>query len=320
MNIDDKILKIFEKYRDAHVSGEDISREIGVSRTSIWKHIESLRSFGYDIEASPHLGYKLISRPDRLIPEEMKNGLRTRFLGRSILSYASLDSTNDTAYKLAEDGAKEGTIIIAERQRKGKGRQGRRWISPEGGIYLSCIIRPDIEPKETAKITLASALAVCSAIRETVRVPALIKWPNDIIIRGRKVCGILTEMKAEQDKVDFLVVGIGINADNPLSALPKGSTTLSKESDCGVSKVELAKNVLEKLEYYILLFKNEGFMPIRDEWHDLSGTIGRRVEVHSHEGKIEGQAIDVDNDGALVVRLDSGFQKRILSGDVVIAH
>ena len=139
----------------------------------------------------------MTARPDRLIPEEIKNNLRTKFLGRNILSYASLDSTNDTAYKLAEDGAKEGTVVIAERQKKGKGRQGRQWVSPKGGIYFSCIIRPDIEPREVAKITLVSALAVATAIRELVNIPAMIKWPNDIVIKGKKLCGILTEMKAE---------------------------------------------------------------------------------------------------------------------------
>jgi len=320
MNIDDKILHIFKKYGDAYASGEDISRELGVSRTSIWKHIETLRNLGYEIDASPHLGYKLVGRPDRLIPEELKNNLRTKFLGKNILSYASLDSTNDTAYKLAEDGAKEGTVVIAEKQKKGKGRQGRTWISPKGGIYLSCIIRPDIEPREVAKITLVSALAVCISIRKAANVPAMIKWPNDIIIDGKKVCGILTEMKAEQDKVDFLIVGIGINVDNPASLLPKGATTLLEESDNSISKVELAKGILENLEHYIGIFKKEGFKVIRDEWRDLSETIGRHVKVQCHEGKIEGQALDVDADGALVIRLDSGFHKRILSGDVLIAH
>jgi BirA family biotin operon repressor/biotin-[acetyl-CoA-carboxylase] ligase len=320
MNIDDKILHIFKKYGEAYVSGEDISKELKVSRTSIWKHIESLRELGYEIEASPHLGYKLTGRPDRLIPEELKNNLKTKFLGKSILSYASLDSTNDTAYRLAEDGAEEGTVVIAERQRRGKGRQGRHWVSPKGGIYLSCIIRPDIEPKEVAKITLVSALAVCIAIREITDLPAMIKWPNDIVIKGRKVCGILTEMKAEQDRVDFLIVGIGINVDNPISALPKGASTLQEESGGEIRKVELTKRVLEKMEHYISSFKKHGFKVIRDEWRDLSDTIGRHVKVQSHEGKIEGQAIDVDSDGALVVRLDSGFHKRILSGDVFTAH
>lgn len=320
MNIDDKILHIFKKYGDAHVSGEDISRELGVSRTSIWKHIEALRALGYEIDALPHLGYRLTGRPDRLIPEELKNDLKTKFLGKNILSYASLDSTNDTAYELAENGAKEGTVVIAEKQKKGKGRHGRTWISPKGGIYLSCVIKPDIEPKEVAKITLVSAIAVSTAIREVVNVPAMIKWPNDITIGGKKVCGILTEMKAEQDKVDFLIVGIGINADIPASLLPKGATALSEESVIPVPKVDLVKRVLENLERYIGLFRKEGFYTIRGEWRDLSDMIGRHVRVNCHKEKIEGEALDVDSDGALVIRLDNGFHKRVLSGDVVIAH
>ena len=318
--MEEKILKIFAKHRNTHVSGEEISKELGVSRTSIWKHIEVLRDLGYEIEATPHLGYKLIARPDRLIPEELGDDLKTKFLGKKILSYESLDSTNDTAYHLAKSGEKEGTVVISERQRKGKGRQGRSWVSPKGGIYFSCILKPDIEPREVAKITLVSAVAVCASIREVADVKAMIKWPNDIIINRKKACGILTEMKAEQDKVDFVIVGIGVNVDMPVSSLPKGATSLAKEADSKVLKVALAKKILENLEYYVSLFKKEGFNKIRDEWHHYSATIGHHVKIQSHEGKIEGQALDVDNDGALVVRLDTGFQKRILSGDVTIAH
>ena len=137
--MEEKILHIFAKHKGTHISGEEISKELGVSRTSIWKHIEALRELGYEIEATPHLGYKLVTRPDRLIPEELKDNLKTKFLGKKILSYESVDSTNDTAYHLAESGEKEGTVVIAERQRKGKGRQGRHWASPKGGIYLSSI-------------------------------------------------------------------------------------------------------------------------------------------------------------------------------------
>lgn len=318
--MEDKILRIFTRHKDTYVSGEDISEELGVSRASIWKHIEVLRNLGYDIEASPHLGYKLIARPDRLIPEEIKEDLKTKFLGRKILTYESLDSTNDTAYQLAERGEKEGTIVIAESQKKGKGRLGRHWASPKGGIYLSCILKPDIEPKEVAKITLVSAVAVCASIREIVNVSAMVKWPNDIIIRGKKVCGILTEMKAEQDKVDFVIVGIGVNVDTHINLLPKGSTSLIKESDGKVSKVALTKMILENLEHYLGLFKEDGFNRIRDEWRNFSATLGKHVKVQCHNEKIEGQALDVDDDGALVVRLDSGLQRRVLSGDVVIAH
>ena len=318
--MEDKILKIFSRHRDAYVSGEDISKELGVSRASIWKHIETLRDLGYEIEASPHLGYKLIARPDRLIPEELKDNLKTKLLGKKILAYKSLDSTNDTAYYLAENGEKEGTVVIAEQQKKGKGRQGRHWASPKGGIYLSCIVKPDIEPKEVAKITLVSAVAVCASIREIANVPAMIKWPNDIIIKKKKVCGILTEMKAEQDRVDFVIVGIGVNVDMPIKLLPKEAISLIKESDNRLSKVDLAKKILENLEHYLILFKEDGFDKIRDEWRHLSTTLGQNVRIYCHDKKIEGQALDVDEDGALVVRLESGFQRRVLSGDVVIAH
>lgn len=318
--MEDKILKIFSENIGRYVSGEDISKELDVSRTTIWKHIETLRDLGYDIEASPHLGYKLIGRPDRLIPEELQDNLKTKFLGKNVFAYESLDSTNDTAYKLAENGEEEGTIVVAERQKKGKGRQGRSWSSPKGGIYLSCILKPQIEPKEVAKMTLVSAVAVCTSIREITGVPAMIKWPNDIIIKGKKVCGILTEMKAEQDKVDFLIVGIGVNVDTHLEFLPKGATLLVKKSENKFSKVALTKRILENLEHYVLLFRKEGFKKIRGEWRDLSVTVGRRIRIHCHDERIEGQALDVDEDGALVVRLDSGIQKRILSGDVVLAH
>lgn len=318
--MEEKILQIFSKYKDTYVSGEDISRDLGVSRASIWKHIEVLRELGYEIEASPHLGYKLIARPDRLIPEELKEGLKTRFIGKKILAYESLDSTNDTAYHLAEKGEKEGTVIIAERQKKGKGRQGRSWASPKGGVYFSCVLRPDIEPKEVAKITLVSALAVCASIRKTAEVPAMIKWPNDIIINGRKVCGILTEMKAEQDRVDFVILGIGINVCTNSNLLPRSATSLVKESDSAPSKVALAKNVLENLEHYLAIFKKDGFDKIRDEWRHYSTTLGHHVKINCHDEKIEGQAMDVDEDGALVVRLDSGFHRRIFSGDIVTAH
>jgi len=318
--MEEKILKIFARHKNAHVSGEDISKELGVSRTSVWKHIETLRELGYEVDATPNLGYRLVSRPDRLIPEELTHDLKTKLLGKNILAYESLDSTNDTAYKLAESGEKEGTVVVAERQKKGKGRQGRSWISPKGGIYVSCILKPDIEPKEVAKITLVSAVAVAASIRDIVDVPAMIKWPNDIIIRKKKVCGILTEMKAEQDRVAFLIVGIGVNVNAPVGSLPKGATSLAKEADEKIPMVALAKRILENLEHYVLLFKREGFDKIRDEWHSFSATMGNHVKINCHNERIEGQALDVDDDGALVVRLDSGIQKRILSGDVTIAH
>ncbi len=318
--MEEKILTIFAKRKSSWVSGEEISKELGVSRTSVWKHMEILRALGYGIEAVPHHGYRLISRPDRLIPEEVRVGLRASLLGRNICSYTSLDSTNDTAYALAEKGAKEGTVVIAEEQKRGKGRQGRQWISPKGGMYISCIIRPDIEPREVAKVTLVTAVGVCAALREVTRLPVMIKWPNDIMIGGKKVSGILTEMKAEQDRVQFVIVGIGINVSAPARLLPKGATSLSRAAKTPVPKVLTAKKVLEYCEYYIMLFKKRGFEPVRDEWRLFSATLGKQITIHCHDEKLEGEALDVDKDGALVLRMDNGFQRRILSGDVTFAH
>ncbi len=318
--MDERILRIFRRHEGDYVSGEEISRELGVSRASVWKHIETLRELGYRIAAVPNLGYKLTGRPDRLIPEEIKEGLRTSYLGKKVAAYESLDSTNDTAYGLAEKGAKVGTVVVAEHQKKGKGRQGRHWASPKGGVYLSCILKPEIEPREVAKITLVAAVAVCVSIRETAGVEAMIKWPNDIIVNKKKVCGILTEMKAEQDKVDFVILGIGVNVDTSVRHLPKGATSLAKESGRRAAKVDLTRRILENLEEYLALFGKDGFNKIRNEWRDYSATLGRQVKVHCHDEKIEGEALDVDRDGALVVRLDSGIQRRILSGDVVIGH
>lgn len=297
-----------------------MSRKLGITRAAVWKHMESLRELGYEISALPHLGYRLDKSPDRLIPEEIRAGLGVRILGKKIYAYASLDSTNDTAYKIAEDGAPEGSVVIAEKQTKGKGRMKRRWVSPQGGIYMSCILRPDIEPKEVAKITLVAAVAAAQAIRELCRADALIKWPNDILVNGKKVCGILTELKAEQDGVDFVILGIGVNINTPKSALPAGAAALADETGEYISKVAMVRLLLEGLEKNYLLFRAQGFAPIREEWGMLSATLGRHVIITCHDRKIEGQAVDIDDDGALVVRLDTGLMEKVFSGDVVLAR
>lgn len=322
--LDEKILNILRHSKDSYVSGEDLCKLSGISRAAIWKHIEKLRSEGYDIAAVPHLGYKLISIPDSLIPSEIKWKLKTRIIGKEIISYKKVDSTNDIAYGLAEKGIREGTVIIAEEQAKGKGRHGRHWVSPlKGGIYMSCILRPDIAPNEIPRITLLAAVAVAKAIRGIHGLEALIKWPNDIMIDGKKVCGILTEMKAEQDRVDFVVVGIGINVNTPVKQLPKGASSLKDELrrrgvKHAVSRVELAKKILEALEESYGILNKEGFEPIIEAWKDMSAMIGSRIKVTLHNRIFEGQAHDINPDGALVVRLNSGVLEKVSSGDVVM--
>lgn len=324
--LDEKILSVLRHSRDAYVSGEDLCGHAGISRTAIWKHIENLRSVGYEIEAVPHLGYKLVSAPDALIPSEIRWKLKTRIFGREIISYKKVDSTNDIAYQLAEKGVKEGTIILAEEQSRGKGRHGRHWVSPsKGGIYLSCILRPKIPPSEIPRITLLAAVATAKAIRTATSLDVSIKWPNDLVLDGKKICGILTEMKAEQDSVDFIIVGIGINVNTPLKHLPKGSASLKDELHRrnvkgSISRVELTKHVLERLEEYYLILERNGFDPIIDAWKGLSDMLGSRIKVVLPGKTFEGLAHDINPDGALVVRLESGVLEKVSSGDVMMVR
>ena len=321
--IDEKILSKLRNNTD-YVSGEELCKTADVSRAAIWKHVEKLREEGYEIDASPHLGYRLANIPDSLIPSEIKWKLKTKILGKEVLSYKKVDSTNDVAYELAEKGLKEGSVILSEEQGKGKGRHGRTWLSPpSSGIYFSVILRPRITPNEISKITLLAAVATAKAIREATGLQAMIKWPNDILINHKKVCGILTEMKAEQDGVDFIVIGIGINVNNPIRQLPKGASSLMEElSHHGkgeqVSRIELTKKLIEKLEEYYFLLNNDGFRPIMDEWKHLTDMLGSRVKVSLQNRTFEGLAHDIDPDGALVVRRDAGTLERVSSGDIIM--
>lgn len=319
--MDDKILNIFRTSKGEFISGEELSDVLRISRSAVWKHIEQLRSEGYNIVAQPHLGYKLIGTPDKLIAEEITYELGTKLIGRKIYSYETTDSTMDIAHRLAQTGSPEGTTVFSEGQSKGRGRLGREWVSPKGkGIYLSLILRPKILPTEASKITLVSAIAVAKAIRKETLLPALIRWPNDILIEGRKVCGILTEMSAEVNTVKYLILGIGINVNTNKEALPKGATSLKAELGDTVSRVELTKELLRHIEEQYFLFGEEGFGEIVSEWRNLSSMLGDRVKIVCQDKRLEGYAVDLDLSGALVIRHDSGFTEKVFAGDVILVR
>ena len=325
--LDEKILNILRNNGpDSYVSGEDLCRTAGISRAAIWKHMEKLRQEGYEIEASPHLGYRLIGIPDSLIPSEVKWKLKTKIFGKTVISYQKVDSTNTVAYELAGKGLDEGAVILADEQAHGKGRHGRVWMSPaKGGIYMSCILRPKMPPNEIPRITLLAAVAVAKSIRGFTGLSAMIKWPNDILINSKKVCGILTEMKAEQDTVNFVILGIGVNVNTKAKQLPKEASSLSEQlrqvnRDEKVSRVELAKTILETLEAEYEGLKEKGFKPIIEEWKHLSDMLGSRIKVILPNRTFEGQAHNIDADGSLVVRLDSGVLEKVSSGDIVVVR
>lgn len=251
---------------------------------------------------------------------KVKYCLQTRILGHPFLYFRELNSTSDMAKELAIRGAGEGTVIIAETQTKGRGRLKREWLSPAGGLWLSIILRPKIEPKHASKLTLMVSVAVAKTIIELFRLKTEIKWPNDVLIKGKKVCGILTEAKTSGKTLDFVVVGIGINANFRVNALPSSlqnsSTTLRENLKKDVDGEKLLRGLLEQIESYYHLFTNGKFSTILNEWRSLASFLGSHVEVTNHGGKTEGKAIDVDEDGALIVKLKDQSICRMISGDL----
>lgn len=308
----------FLKRTDGYLSGEDLSRTLKMSRAAIWKYIQELRSEGYDIIAVPHLGYKLVSRPDKLLPREIQFDLKTKCMGQKIIHHESVSSTMDIAFRLGIENEKEGTVICAEGQTKGKGRLGRQWNSPKNkGIYMSIILRPQLAPTAVSHLTLLSAVALCEAVRQTTGMEAKIKWPNDLMVNDKKVAGILTELSAEMDRVRFVVIGLGLNVNTPANQLPVGASSLRIEAQKNFCRVTLVQQILERLEDWYERYKKEGFSSVIKQWKAYASTLGTRVRIADQQGDIEGEAVDLDENGGLIIRHESGRTIKRMSGDVV---
>lgn len=311
------VLDFLRSSRDNFTSGEEISRRLGVSRSAVWKEIQNLRGLGYRIKAQSHEGYRLAGVPDKMFADEISHGLGTHWVGRPIYSYEEIDSTNDTAFRLGEQGSPEGLCIFAEHQRKGRGRLGRSWVCPRGkGILFSILLKPSLPPSEVSRITLVAAVSVIQAIRKITGKTLGIRWPNDVLYGDKKVCGILTEMSAEADRMKFVVVGIGVNVNARSAELPEGATSLKEIAGEEVSRVDFAKDLLREIEKDMTRLKQGRFKELAEEWETYSVTSGRRITATLFDKKIYGQALGIDEHGALWIRKDSGLQERILSGDI----
>ena len=252
----------------------------------------------------------------------LKKELKTRRTGRSIHYFSEVGSTNEKAKELASQGTAEGTVVMAETQRCGRGRLGRRWLSPSGGVWLSIILRPKASPKETLKLTLTTAVAVAKTLHKMFGLDAEIKWPNDVLIEGKKVCGILVEASTRNDKLEYAIVGIGINANIDVTLFPEKlratATTLKHLLGRKIDREELVCSLLETFESYYNLLESDGFSLILDDWRRLATFLGCRVEVSSFEEKFEGVAVDADENGWLIIRLDDGCLRKVVSGDVSV--
>ncbi len=315
----EQVLHLLKEQQPEFVSGELICKNLGVSRTAVWKHIQALRAEGYAIVSRPRAGYRLAGVPDRLYPQEILSGLKTEFMGRRIFYFVQVPSTNVLARELALAGAPDGALVVAEEQTGGRGRLGRGWFSPAGkGIWCSLILYPPVNPAAAPPLTMLTAVAVARAVRLVVDLTPGIKWPNDLLLGGKKICGILTEMSAEMERINYLIIGTGVNVniDNFPGEIANTATSLKACAGRTVSRVELLQAYLQEMEQLYRIWIKEGFAPVLKLWKDLCVTLQRPVRVSSLKESIEGWAEDVDEEGNLVLRLADGTVRHITAGEV----
>lgn len=280
---------------------------------------------GYDIEATPHLGYRLVSSPDALHADDLLARLgKTKVIGRDIRVFQETTSTNDVIEKLARDRVKEGVAVFAESQSKGRGRLGRKWISPaRKGLWFSILLRPDLRPQEVTQITVASGTALRRAIEANTGLKAKIKWPNDILLHGKKAAGILTELSAELDRVKHIILGIGVDVNLTAAEFPaelrKLATSLKIEIGKPVSRADLAVTILRELDADYARVCAGKFESVAHEWEEHCGTMGHPVTIQMGERRIHGRAESLDDDGALLLRTEHGTLERVIGGDVTMA-
>jgi len=318
-----KIITLLKSHKSEYLSGQDLSDSLKLSRAAVWKHIKKLQSLGYKIDSKPKSGYKLIKTTELLLPWEITDGLQTKFFGKRIYYFDTLDSTQNFAIGLASKKIENGTLVVSEKQTHGRGRLDRKWVSPSGGIWLSLILHPEFEISASTLFPLITALALGIAIEKILKIKPKLKWPNDVTINDKKVAGILVDASIESGKIEYLVLGIGINFKiNPIEIEKMikrttnyyGVTTLLKKNE-KMKPIKLVQRFLLELErLYQISLKNEPVFFIR-EWTKRSSTIGKSIAITLPNETLRGKAIRIDEDGALVIS-NKGKTRRVIVGDV----
>ncbi|MEI7857969.1 MAG: biotin--[acetyl-CoA-carboxylase] ligase [Methanomicrobiales archaeon] len=316
-----RVLEILER-ADVPLSGEMISNELGVTRSAVWKQIKELRLMGYTISSSQKEGYQLTHASDRLLPYEIQKKLRTQFIGKKMRYLAKTPSTNVIGKQICSEGNMEtlnGTVIIAEEQSGAVGRMGRAWISPGGGIWITILLKPTIPVDHIFMITMAGSIAIAKAIRKEFELGALIKWPNDVFIGNKKVSGLLLELAAEADTVHYCLLGIGVNVNvlltNFIPELQKVITSISAEVGHEVDRTAFLARLLKEFESRYHLLEQGEFDTIIREWKSLSCTLENHVQIRTLKNTFEGDAVDIDEFGALIIRKENGKLERVIAGD-----
>ncbi|MCX7816023.1 MAG: biotin--[acetyl-CoA-carboxylase] ligase [Syntrophales bacterium] len=316
------ILRVLKERYGLWVSGDELSNNLGVSRCAVWKVVSSLRKNGYFIEARRNKGYRLYGVSDCLLPLEIKSGLETKIIGKErIVRFEETDSTNIRAFDLARKGAPEGTVVVAEGQTHGCGRRKRMWFSPwRKGIYVSIVLRPLIHPTQTPRISILAALAVAEALRKETGLCVTIKWPNDLLVNGRKIGGVLSEIAADSETVEFIIVGAGLNVNLTREEFPEdiscSATSVLMETGKVFHRIPLLVSYINHFDAFYTEMMVKGFERLRHLYIMETDIIGRRVRLQTHLGQSEGIVEDLDINGCLLVRDVNGQYQQLWAGDL----
>ena len=316
-----KILSFLKAHESEFLSGQDMSDILKISRVAVWKDIKKIRSLGYKIESKQNLGYRLIDSSELLLPWEITQNLNTKFLGKRVYYFDSTDSTQNFAMEIASNDKENGTVVISKKQTGGRGRMKRKWKSPTGGIWMSIIIHPKFDVSYTTLVPIATSLALCMAIEKILKIKPELKWPNDVTLKGKKVAGVLVDTSIISNEIENMVLGIGINfkiKPHELASTIKktpnfyGVTTLVKKNE---KALPLVQQFLYELENVFQLINSRRIKKIKSEWTKRSSTIGRNVSIITSEGNVNGKAVKIDSDGALIISKGKKAEK-ILVGDI----
>ncbi len=316
-----QLIELLKRNNQSFISGQELSENLGISRTAVWKHMKELEKEGYQVQAIPRKGYRISGQPDKLSASSVKWGLRTTWAGKQLFHYPVVESTQAIGHQLAQKGSEEGTVIFADEQTAGKGRMGRKWHSAKTeGIWMSMILRPPILPYKAPQITLLTAVALAETIESLTKSKPAIKWPNDIFFQDRKAAGILTEMQAEQDEIQYIVLGIGMNVNQSITDLPediqKTATSLKHETGTDWDLAPIIQQILAAFEMHYENYLHHGFKAVKEKWEHYGYKIGDQVSVSANKQKYKAEIIGLAEDGALKVRKPDGCEENLYSAEI----
>jgi len=320
-----KVLKFLKSHKDDFLSGQDLSDVLKISRVAIWKHIKTIKSLGYKIESKQKLGYRLVKNSEKLLPWEITDGLETKTIGKKVYYFDTIDSTQNYAIEISKKKNENGSVVISQRQTAGRGRMNRKWITVKGGLSMSIILHPKFDVSTTTLFPMAASLALATTIQKTMNIKPNVKWPNDVVIKGKKVAGMIVDASIESNLIESMILGVGINFKVDTKHLESqlkgtenfyGVASLLKANN-STTPLKMIQNFLSELEKIIALLDRGETSKIIQKWEKISSTIGKKVSVKTNNGTITGLAKKINSDGSLNI-VKNGKVQRLLVGDISI--